>query len=409
MDFLNISSYLYTMRNLMEIKRYQNKISLVPRTIAEHKFGYSKMAYMLSYWENRLGGNVNLSEVLKRCVLSGTIKAMTGDIQNNTISATPGMRPTLLKTYDLFYDSSYRVLLPNSISDEIRNSVLYSKDSSAEGKIIRVASLLNRFLECFDEVSLGNGFKFKDIMEDTVKELLSVDLISAKLLLSEMPKGISIHLDRFKEEIKDTKQYVYMSVDSKDIFEFDLTFYKYATEVRGLMGVARYQNIFKHRTRSVAEHQWFVSLVALFIYYKHPNRKSIDIDDVLTRTFFHDDIELYTGDIITGTKNANKDTKSEVEKVEAKYYDSIYSKFIPHDIDSHIRQKVLHPKDASLEGQIMAVSDIIDTIYESHEEIALGNLEQFARISTVGFEKLNTFIGEFNFLSELLPTNHART
>lgn len=400
---MNISDYLKTMRNLMEIKRYQNKISLVPRTIAEHKFGYTKIAYMLAYWEKRLNNHVDTSCLLQRCILSGTIKAMTGDIQNNTLSATPSMRPTLLKTYDLFYDSSYHPLLPSNISKDIKSLVLYSKDSSIEGQLLRVASLVNRFLECFDELSLGNGFKFKNILEDTVEELLEIDLISAKLLLSEMPKSMSIYLDKYKSELKSTKEFVYNSISSKDIFEFDYTFYTYATEIRGLMGVERYQNIFKHRTRSVAEHQWFVSLISLYIYYLSDKPSSIDLEDLLTRALFHDDIELYTGDIITGTKNANPDTKNEVEKVESKYYENIYSKLIPRDIHDFIREKVLNPKNGSLEGNILSVSDIIDTIYESHEEISLGNSEEFSRIIDNSFDRIAPFREDFDFLTDILP------
>lgn len=402
---MNISNYFHTMRNLMEIKRYQNKISLVPRTIAEHKFGYSKISYMLGYWEKRLGNSLDMSELLQRSILSGTIKAITGDIQNNTISATPNMRSTLLDTYDKFYDSSYRPLLPQFISGDIKSKVLYAKDESIEGQVLRVASLVNRFLECFDEVSLGNGFKFEKILEDTTEELLSIDSISAKLLLSEMPKSMSYHLPKFKSELKENKRFVYSNLKAKDIFDFDYTFYSYITEIRGLMGVVRYQNIFKHRIRSVAEHQWFVSLVSLFIYYYLGNSE-VDLEDLLVRSLFHDDIELYTGDIISGTKNANSDTKQEVLKVESKYYDSIYCTLVPEDLNGYLKSMVLDPKSDSIEGRILSVSDIVDTVYESQEEIILGNLENFCNIRRTGLEKLDSYKEEFPFLKELIPAEN---
>lgn len=399
---MNISSYFHTMRNLMEVKRYQNKISLVPRTIAEHKFGYSKISYMLGYWEQKLGNPVDISELLQKSILNGTIKAITGDIQNNTISATPNMRNTLLNTYDIFYESSYKPLLPPIIAKDIKFKVLYAKDDSTEGKILRTASLTNRFLECFEELSLGNGFKFEKILEDTTEELLSIDSLSTKLLLSEMPKSMSYYLPKFKSELKENKRFIYSNLDAKDIFDFDYTFYSYITEIRGLMGVVRYQNIFKHRVRSVAEHQWFVSLVSLFIY-SYLDSPSVDLEDLLVRSLFHDDIELYTGDIISGTKNANSDTKLEVQKVESKYYDNIYSNFIPTELNSHLRAMVLDPKSDSIEGRILSISDILDTIYESQEEIILGNLENFEQIRQTGLNKLNRYRVEFPFLDSFLP------
>lgn len=399
---MNISSYFHTMRNLMEVKRYQNKISLVPRTIAEHKFGYSKIAYMLGYWEQRIGNSVDMSELLQRSILNGTIKAITGDIQNNTISATPNMRSTLLDTYDKFYESSYRPLVPDFISDKIKQKVLYSKDNSAEGRILRTASLVNRFLECFDEISLGNGFKFEKILEDTTEELLSIDSITARLLLSEMPKSMSFHLPKLKSELKENKRFVYNNLEASDIFDFDYTFYSYITEIRGLMGVVRYQNIFKHRVRSVAEHQWFVSLVSLFIYY-YLDSPDVDLEDLLVRSLFHDDIELYTGDIISGTKNANSDTKQEVLKVETKYYESIYSNLITEELNQYLKPIVLDPKSDSIEGRILSVSDVIDTVYESQEEIMLGNLENFCGIRETGLKKLLKYKDEFSFLENFIP------
>ncbi len=404
---MNISKYFYTMRNLMEIKRYQNKVTLVPRTIAEHKFAYTKISFMVAYWEERLTGkSVDIGKLLEKGVLRGTIKAITGDIQNNTIEATPNMKNIILNTYSKFYDSNYCDLLPDNISSRIRGTVLYEQDQSVEQDIIYVSSLVNRMLECIDEISLGNKDKFQKILDEAAEELINIDMEFIKIFFSEMPDEISRHMHRIYEEVEEIKKYVYGKFSAKDIYEFRRTFYEYITEIRGLMGVERYQNLFKHRKASVAEHQWFVALLSLFSYYYLD--QEIDLKDLLIRALFHDDIELYTGDILSETKNAYSETREEVERVELKYYQNMYSKFIPEDINEYIMKNILAPKDDSIEGKILSMADVLDTIYESKEEILLGNEMNFRVIMAKSVEKLEAFRQEFDFVEKFFPMNELK-
>ena len=394
----------------MEIKRYQNKVTLVPRTIAEHKFAYTKISYISAYWENRLiDCDVNIGELLEKGVLRGTIKAITGDIQNNTIEATPNMRNIVLETYSKFYDSNYRSLIPKKISDRIEGIVLYRPESSIEQSIIYASSLINRFLECIDEIKLGNQDKFQKIIEEASIELLDMDLAFVKLFFSEMPEDFLKHIDFLSERIEETRKQVYNTFLAKDIYEFKFSYYKFITEIRGLMGVQRYQNLFKHRKASVAEHQWFVSMIALFSYY-YLDFEGIDIDleKLLVKTLFHDDIELYTGDILSETKNAYSETKEEVEKIELKYYQNMYSEFIPSDINEYIMENVLYAKDNSIEGRILSMADILDTIYETNEELQLGNEINFKTIMSKSIEKLDEFYKDFSFVEDLFPENLSK-
>lgn len=404
---MNISRYFYTMRNLMEIKRYQNKVTLVPRTIAEHKFAYTKISFMIAYWEERLTGKtVDIGKLLEKGILRGTIKAITGDIQNNTIEATPNMKNIILNTYSKFYDSSYCKLMPEHVSKRIRGTVLYEPDDSIEQDIIYVASLINRMLECIEEISFGNEDKFQKILEDAAEELINMDMEFIKIFFSEMPEELLKHLYKLDEKIKETEVYVYDTFSAKDIFEFRRTFYEYIVEIRGLMGVQRYQNLFKQRKASVAEHQWFVALLSLFSYYYID--EEVDLKDLLIKALFHDDIELYTGDILSETKNAYTETREEVERVELKYYQNIYSTFIPKDINEYIMKNVLEPKDNTIEGKILAMADVLDTIYESKEELLLGNEMYFRDIMNKSLEKLEMFREEFSFIEEFFPMNELR-
>lgn len=394
-----ISEYLFTMRNLMEIKRYQNKLTLSPSSIAEHKFTYSKIAYILSYWESRMNSDVKKVDVLEKSILNGTIKAITGDIQSNTLKVNDSLFKQIKNTYEVFYHNNYEPLLPEHIN--LKNKVLNSKNETLEGNIIKLSSLINKLFEVYEEVSLGNRYKFQNILEDTIKEIYSIDTITSKLFLSELPSNISYEIVNSKDIIASSKKFIYSNLESSIIYEFRNTFFDFCFEIRNLSGIERYQNIFKHRKRSVAEHQWFVSLVSIFFDYYY--NEYLNLEKLLVKSLFHDDIELYTGDIISKTKNTLSSTKIEVEKVEKYYYEEYYSKLLPSDLISSFRVNVLDAKDNSLEGEFLTIIDILDTIYESEEEITLGNCSNFKIIKENSLKKLDKYIEKYSFIKFFLP------
>lgn len=394
-----ISQYLFTMRNLMEIKRYQNKLTLSPSSIAEHKFTYSKIAYILSYWESKIGKDVKNVDVLEKAILNGTIKAITGDIQSNTLKVSDNLFKQIKKTYEVFYQNSYKPLLPEHIN--IKNKVLNSKDESIEGCLIKLSSLINKLFEVHEEVSLGNKYKFQEILDDTIREIYNVNTVTSKLFLSELPEKIYHEAHKSSNIISESKKFIYDNIESSIIYEFRNTFFDFCFEIRNLSGIERYQNIFKHRKRSVAEHQWFVSLIAIFFDYYYND--ALNLESLLVKSLFHDDIELYTGDIISKTKNTLSSTKMEVEKVERYYYNEYYSKLLPHDLLLSFEDNVLNAKDKTLEGEFLSIIDILDTIYESEEEIILGNNSNFSSIKENSLEKLSSYTDKYDFIRFFLP------
>lgn len=164
----------------------------------------------------------------------------------------------------------------------------------------------------------------------------------------------------------------------------------YMMKMRGLMNLKRYQNLFLFKQRSVAEHSWSVSKIAHYLAKLEQNKfeTPVDMGVLLQKCLFHDDIELYTGDILSHTKRMTSTMKKAVDEVEVLAFENQFSKIIPPEWVEDYRKDMLYAKDGSIEGDILHASDIIDTILESIEEIKLGNKEDFAGILVQVTEKL---------------------
>lgn len=161
---------------------------------------------------------------------------------------------------------------------------------------------------------------------------------------------------------------------------------------RDLMEIERYQNKFKHKKRTVAEHSWFVSKVAhgLALWegtkFKNPD---VDMAEVLFLAINHDIIEGYTGDIISTTKNYSVVMKEELEKIEHMIFEKEILRTLPNSWgDMYLRLNFEMSKIVSTNAKIVKAADLIDRMYECVEEIELGNKKIFEDILVCDIKKL---------------------
>lgn len=165
----------------------------------------------------------------------------------------------------------------------------------------------------------------------------------------------------------------------------------YLSKVRGLMNLKRYQNLFLFKQRSVAEHSWSVAKIAqaLAITEMKEFGKEVNMGFLLEKAISHDELELITGDILSHTKRRTKAMRRAVEGLERKVFDTEYSEeILPEGWKEHFRNLTLDAKDGTIEGDILAAADVIDTIFEASDEIRLGNRDYFEEVYLKSVEKL---------------------
>lgn len=169
-----------------------------------------------------------------------------------------------------------------------------------------------------------------------------------------------------------------------------MAFGTYIYKIRNLMNLKRYQNLYMHKQRSVAEHQWSVAKIAQGLAYWEMKKfgNEVDLADLLQRAIAHDDAELFMGDILSHTKRKTTAMHKAVRDVEKLVVKQDFIPMLPQSWRQPFEKYILYAKDDTIEGKIIAASDIIDTILECVEEIKLGNQENFREILQTVTENL---------------------
>lgn len=158
------------------------------------------------------------------------------------------------------------------------------------------------------------------------------------------------------------------------------------------MEIKRYQNKFKHKERTVAEHSWFVSKVAhgLAIWERDKFKQyAVDVEKTLFLAINHDIVEGYTGDILSTTKNLSPILKTELVKVEEVIFREHILTTIPQSWgDEYMKVHNEMSGLTTVESKIVKAADLIDRVFECLEEITLQNIEPYRRILLCDLKKL---------------------
>lgn len=165
----------------------------------------------------------------------------------------------------------------------------------------------------------------------------------------------------------------------------------YLQSIRSLMDLKRYQNLFVFKQRSVAEHSWSVAKIAQTLAYIEQDKfgNQIDFGVLLQKCISHDELEIITGDILSNTKRRTKAMRRAVESLEKLVYKEDYvENLLPQGWEERFKPFTLDAKDGTIEGDILAAADVIDTLFESVDEIKLGNKAYFEDVYISSVRKL---------------------
>jgi len=387
-----LGEYIYKIRGLMNIKRYQNKFRFKKRSIAEHEWSVARIAHGLALWHNEFNENkVDVGDVIQRALLHDSIKLYTGDIQANVMEVTPNMRQAFDEVKQICFETKFQKLVPESWRTLFRDKLLYAKDESLEGKIFTVANYIDILLECTEEIRLGNKEYFQRILQQTAKKILSLDIEVANWFLIYCLEDFGIDIQQhFGEEIS---QFIINYHKESRFAPYQHTFGIYVYQIRGLMEIERYQNLHKLKVRNVAQHEWSVSRIAHALALVEINKfgSHINMEKLLTTSLIHDTPEFIVGDILSYVKRSTESMNRAVEEAENVIFDEVIAKMLPQSWIEVFRKPILQPKDDTLEGKIISAADIIDTMLESIEEIKLGNTEHFETVLHKAIKKLEKF------------------
>lgn len=182
-------------------------------------------------------------------------------------------------------------------------------------------------------------------------------------------------------------------------------YYKRLSDMEKLI---RLPGKFKYFEHNVAAHSFKVTKIAQYLgTVEEYNGNVIDWKSLYEKALNHDFAEVFTGDIKTPVKYASRELKMLFSQVEEEMVENFIKEEIPEQYRDIYRQRLQEGKDDSLEGQILAVADKIDLLYETFGEIQKRNPEPlFFEIYEMSLETIMQFdhlASVHDFIDNVIP------
>lgn len=184
--------------------------------------------------------------------------------------------------------------------------------------------------------------------------------------------------------------------------------HQYFKRLSDLEKLIRLPGKFKYFEHNVAAHSFKVTKIAQYLAtVEEHHGNEIDWKSLYEKALNHDFAEVFTGDIKTPVKYASRDLKKLFSQVEEEMVDNFIREEFPEEYQDVYRECLQEGKDDSLEGQILAVADKIDLLYETFGEIQKRNPDSlFFEIYEMSLETIMQFdhlVSVQDFIENVIP------
>lgn len=184
--------------------------------------------------------------------------------------------------------------------------------------------------------------------------------------------------------------------------------HQYFKSLSDLEKLIRCPGKFKYQEHNVASHSFKVTKIAQYLGTVEEYEGSyVNWKVLYEKALNHDYPEIFTGDIKTPVKYSSKELKQLFNEVEEQMISKFIDEEFPEQYKAIYRERLKEGKDDTLEGQILAVADKIDLLYETFGEIQKRNPEPlFFEIYERSLETIISFnhlASVQDFLNNILP------
>ena len=146
--------------------------------------------------------------------------------------------------------------------------------------------------------------------------------------------------------------------------------------LNNLETITRAPGFFKFTEHTVAAHSFRVTAIAqVFGDIEELAGTKLDWKRLYEKALNHDYTERFIGDIKTPVKYASPELRGMLQTVEEKMTDEFINQEIPPEFQEIYRRRLFEGKDETVEGELLAIADKVDLLYESFEEIVKNNPE----------------------------------
>jgi putative hydrolases of HD superfamily len=151
----------------------------------------------------------------------------------------------------------------------------------------------------------------------------------------------------------------------------------YFKSLAKLERIVRCPGEFKLDPHNVASHSFKVAQYCQFLgEVEERNGAKIDWKSLYEKAINHDVPEQWVGDVKSPVKYFSPELRELIHQVEEGMTTQFIESEIPDEFKAMYHEKLKEGKDGSLEGNILAVADKMDQVYEAFIEIQKGNSEK---------------------------------
>ncbi len=184
--------------------------------------------------------------------------------------------------------------------------------------------------------------------------------------------------------------------------------HQYFKSLNDLEKLVRCPGKFKYQDHNVAAHSFKVTKIAQYLgTVEEHNGTDIDWKSLYEKALNHDYPEIFTGDIKTPVKYASDELNVLFKEVEESMTKRFVLEEFPVEYQETYLRRFKEGKDGTVEGEILAVADKIDLLYESFGEIQKRNPEplffEIYEMSLLTIRKYSHLECVTDFLENILP------
>lgn len=144
--------------------------------------------------------------------------------------------------------------------------------------------------------------------------------------------------------------------------------------LRRMHHIARYSSIPVVKQELVSTHSWQMAMLGLLIAYDLNTGEphTADAGEVVKKCVVHDLSEAMSGDIIRTYKHGTRLMEKACQAADLQNMHKLTREF-GEAVGDHIKEKWVHAKDSTLEGQIVVLCDAVCVVTYCAEEVRMGN------------------------------------
>jgi putative hydrolase of HD superfamily len=325
--------------NLFTMYRWNNMPTLVRTNEAENAFVSAQYCLLMSEMSALHGLKLDKNKLFQRLVLKELPKCLLSDISVDTKILIKSLSPE--KWTAVFSKTVEEVVqyFPSKRRGEFFVSMVDTKDSSIEGRIIQTGDLLSAMLEA--EI---HGRYFPDFFARPLKDL-----------------------EKRLENFKDFQPYSLIA--NSDWIK------RYSDALVVLLRAVRWNRLNRNVPTTVAGHSFYVTLTSYILSSMEiENGGKIDPVEVIKRALLHDIPESMPGDIITPTKKKVPGFEEVISQVEEQMVSGNLLRGMPDELVKELKSRMLDPF-ATTEGELVRAADQFAATVECLMEIRSGNTQ----------------------------------